>query len=146
MEPLAGFFILEGLTFDIIGAILIIRGLKEFFIDDNSDNEILSKISKAQHYIGELSYGEKKLKNILKSEIMDIPQKQGQLKIIEQELKTVKDVKERTSIYCMLLYNSFEFLELSKKNDNIFLKSLQGLPFLVGGFMLQTIGVINQLV
>lgn len=130
MEPLTGFFILEGLTFDIIGVYLIVTGLFE-----------LKKI--------QLSEEHRDYWKLLKERLIEIPnQKEGYANMVVRP-----DYFQKISKKSQFEYDTLEAIEdLSYKTDRNYQQNIQGLnkgrtglPFLVGGFLLQAIAVITQL-
>lgn len=140
MEPLTGFFILEGLTFDIIGAYLIVTGLFhvgkfQFFDKDHQEylNEVIEIIKQVYEIDKSITsfYGKLSLEySIAKDHLI------RRKEVLEDQLKIATD-KENLNYKI-------------EKNHAQLEKSLsfgiKGLPFLMGGFILQGIGVITQLI
>jgi len=137
MEPLTGFFILEGLLFDIIGAVFIVTGIvfpqKQFqditptIMEEETNIRLLDIQIELFHY-------QKSLKNqILNSKLTSS----------HYDDKIITNMLEKLSKHIAYLI-IYSVRSLAEKHQNQ-IKIVQGLPFLIGGFILQGIGVITQL-
>ncbi len=134
MESLTGFFILEGLLFDIIGAYLVVSSI--FTFKPNTSSQVYGEhflplflpIVKAwiQHpnFVNTKNFD------------MDII-----IKNIAEELSESDYFKE--SLYHIDIYKNELETEEKDFTEN---RAYSGLSFLVGGFTLQGIGVIIQLI
>lgn len=165
MEPLTAFFILEGLLFDAIGAIFVVSGIL-----DNLKIEDFPEILRTNKNINFGKNLTKKLKNVAKEKMDIIKEKDDELlrisKFVEEndlDYKSEYDVEEG-KIYVEKLKLNFEnilesmvietkfqiigsfLLGLNERTKHNVKKVRIGLPFLIGGFLLQGIGVITQLI
>lgn len=143
MEPLTGFFILEGLTFDIIGVVLIVTGIFDF----KQDNKLESNAVVADQIraIFKLIHGNLKGSQFTSEDVGDL------FKEIPGFLKkndmTFKDILYETALdeelhKSNMLFLKKDYYETRKFSQN---RAISGLSFLIGGFLLQGIGIINQL-
>ncbi len=156
MEPLTGFFILEGLFFDVIGVIIIIYGLTIFpiirdslykinteklkglanmnFILNNVESNPVNKVD--LKYLNRIKY-QKNMRAPIKPEMI-YTITNTQLQKVNQYVSTMQDVTEKTFLQYQIISNY-------EQHKTTFYYGIKGLPFLVGGFILQGIGVVNQL-
>jgi len=137
MEPLTGFFILEGLLFDIIDAIFIISGIVfpkgVSFKPTNLDKQVLQQLNKIKF---DLSIYESDVSHYTHFKNDEFTHQE-----FHDEATPEMTIKLNEHIVQLLVY----LVEQSAEKNNNKNKVLQGLPFLIGGFLLQGIGVINQL-
>lgn len=132
MEPLTAFFILEGLTFDIIGAILIVSGIISFKI----------KYTKNVN---------KFMRNVAAPLILDY----FRFHKIKEGYLDIKEITKHADISPNKTKNNLDFSSFDTSNlerdlneqekDFSINRAYSGLSFLIGGFLLQGIGVITQL-
>ena len=136
MEPLTGFFILEGLVFDVIGAIFIVKGLMPINPDNlKSVKEINEDFSKKNHHISDLYIKVKKL--ILDDESDDRITFLNDLILL---LRKERDqLRKAIPTQIRSLGSVFQY---ERSLDY----AIRGLFCLVGGFLLQGIGVVLQLI
>ncbi len=143
LEPLTAFFILEGLAFDIIGAIFIIRGLFDFNKDDKLEtNAVLANRIRA---IFKLMRGNSKALEPTPEELVNNLMKLPEF--LKKTNMTMKNVFYETDIdedlhKSQMMFLKKDYYETKKFSQN---SVISGLSFLVGGFLLQGIGVITQL-
>lgn len=136
MEPLTGFFILEGLIFDVIGAIIIVRGLKQINpYDLKRVKELQSIFINSQGEVMNLGAKIRKLRRINLASDEDfyllekaLLEKQGDHQTLGKALPT----QQRSLV--SVAQHEYSLIE-----------AIKGLPFLIGGFSLQAVGVVIQL-
>ncbi len=147
MEPLTGFFILEGILLDMIGAYLIVLGLQKVsIIDDPLFQSVNQQLLDKEEVL--------KLKLLQRDKIRDKLVHQFHTHENEMSLQkclTLHDIQvERIRVELLSLKNEVmtiaTTLQIFKQHSYAFRKGGQGLPFLIGGFLLQGIGVVLQLV
>ena len=141
MEPITTFFIFEGITFGIIGSILIVQGL--FF---RNDPEYVTKVKKI---IEELKNNEEVGKSVSKN-IEDFNNFEHKSKLEETISLLLTDVDNLGIRHNQILKSVGSFFKYILDTNEISehksqQNALRGLPFLLGGFLLQGIGVITQL-
>lgn len=147
MEPLTGFFILEGLVFDIIGAYLIIRGLEKIsIIDDPLFISATNRVNEKESHLERMIILRDNMRNTLVSKFPSHEIEntlQGRLSISDAEIHEIR--KELETMKSNVI-STITSLKIFRQHKQALARGLQGLPFLIGGFLLQGIGVINQLV
>lgn len=128
MEPLIAYFILQGLTFDIIGAILLVSIILSFKSTWTPDLILSHKnwIESA----GEIRFTAEEIAGTFTKERLTEISKSNEkiLKASKGYRETLKKEIEK------------QLKEFSKK------RAWAGLSFLIGGFLLQGIGVYLQLI
>lgn len=131
MESLVAFFILQGLTFDVIGAILVVTSILTFRPKDTQ--------SYLEHNAGLLVW---LFKNLVKyGEVND--------NTLDVQA-TIKNIRQASSDHFfkdeLLYHGTLLNLEIENQTKEFTKnRAYSGLSFLVGGFLLQGIGVIFQL-
>lgn len=144
IEPLSAFYILEGLLFDAIGAIFIVSGIL------NRGTKLDFFISELRDEIKELRSESWGLMNIQKS-IMDARKNNEPQFVIDNLNYELQEFEEKSldvkitwyEVLSIQIHNILiGFLAESKTDQS---RVRIGLPFLLGGFTLQGIGVITQL-
>jgi len=132
------------LTFDIIGAYLVISGLLK------TDSPLMAKLSYLKNDIKELREQSLKMVQLYHEKMA----KQGRNApdfVIDQLAEELEEAHEKTKeiklnvleITVGTIHNFLAEIMYEKQYDKLRVRS--GLPFLIGGFTLQGIGVINQL-
>jgi len=124
MDPLAAFYILEGLTMDVVGAILIVSGILSFEIQ----------------WTPKLRDAAKKPIDLFK-EIMDLAESED----LAGSAKEIKEKNTRFKIASQAYLNAFNSAREKQKSKFTKNRAISGLSFLIGGFLLQGIGVVIQL-
>ncbi len=144
MEPLTGFFILEGLLFDIIGAYFVVSGLL------NGDNKLNFLLSDLRDRTIRLQEESMHLATMYKEYFEAYRQKKPQFiidnlrsKLEEFGEQSESDKLEHLEITTINTHNILLQIISEKQIDK--LQVSRGLPFLIGGFLLQGIGVVLQL-
>lgn len=140
MEPLTAFFILEGLAFDIIGAYIIVTGL--FKIKKLKYSEYLSGLQKK---LDNVNTGIKTIEKLLRPENFEKLENETSPKMERKLSSAIKhSINEKNNIE-----GEIDLTERIDKNlqqdEHTLTRGIRGLPFLIGGFLLQGIGVITQL-
>jgi len=143
MEPLTAFFILEGLTFDIIGAFLVVTGLFKspfYFPRREGANELNNEELQLQsliHYRRELSRKEVNTLNYEEQQSIH-----RHLLDLDKQVEKSRAQFEQNQKHFSTNYNIISSME-----QHMFAlhRGLKGLPFLIGGFVLQAMGVVTQL-
>lgn len=128
MEPLVGFYILLGLFFDIIGAFLIVSNIITF---RSSWTPELLKINSEW-----LAQYRKFLPTM--SQIIIADNEKESLKKFQEENK---DLLKASNDYNEKLGKEIE----KQRKDFSKNRAYSGLSFLIGGFLLQGLGVVVQL-
>jgi len=144
LEPLTGFFILEGLTFDIIGAYLVISGLLK------TDFLLMEKLSDLKKVIKELTKQNMKMTQLYQESIEILDKTISSFSIDQHTKELEKAHKNSNEMKLNILEITVEYVhnflaEVMHEKQYDKLRVRSGLPFLIGGFILQGIGVINQL-
>jgi len=133
LEPLTGFFILEGILFDIIGAYLIVSAIFSFRPNIKSESfkeyflPVFTQILKKSLEDSEIGHYKTMNRNSF-------------FKKIGLQLSEDNEFKE--SLRYMDIYKKDLEIEIREFTTK---RAFSGLSFLIGGFLLQGIGVINQL-
>lgn len=144
IEPLYAFFLLEGILFGAIGGTLIVNGLLNFdnklSIHTSVLQEEIKKLQEESGYV--LSLYKKLIESHKKKETKFITdQLRFELKEFEEESISIR--LQQLEIISIHTYNSLIGFLTEKQIDQRQVR--MGLPFLIGGFLLQAIGVIVQL-
>lgn len=137
MEPLTGFFILEGLTFDVIGAIFIVRGL--FPINPYE----LKNVKEIEEDFREGLHRVQNLSNTLKQLKLD----DGTFAKSRDELIHLIDFfKKENAQLGKAIPTQIRSLGSAAQHERSLDYAIRGLSCLLGGFTLQGIGVVFQLI
>ena len=147
IEPLPAFFILEGIAIDVIGTILLAKGI---FAEPDLSNE--SQLAVTQREVDELHEStdliELKMDKINKKMFSGRGDNNPNMKLFK---KWQEYADRYTHQYEKLSNKTNQFFMESLlfsnaiKHENVLLKTRSAFPFLIGGFLLQGIGVIAQL-
>lgn len=135
IEPLTAFFFLEGLTFDIIGAILIVKGLYPFPYKLGDILEIGKDLDEENRLLIDVR------ERITKLDVNDPHYRISLGNLNRTYLEHARNIRTLTKTTPI----KFRVHTLQERENYSLDKAKQGLPFLVGGFLLQGIGVILQL-
>jgi hypothetical protein len=128
MEPLSVFFILEGLTFDIIGAILVISGILNFKLKNTEP-----------------------IKNLISNFLIPVLNEYYKVHPIKEGYQDINEVLKFTdkadfsSTLPRIDVPGIQIELQKQEQDHTMNKAYSGLPFLIGGFVLQGIGTVTQL-
>lgn len=139
VEPLTAFFFLEGLTFDIIGAYIIVTGLFGF-------RKPIPDVD-SEYYSANLEGFKETMKKVklLRKDVENHPDTPNS-RLALKEIYKLKLQMVHTSITAMDLFNlDLRITENEKQHESARNKGIRGLPLLIGGFLLQGIGVVLQL-
>lgn len=146
IEPLPAFFILEGIAFDMIGAYLVVSGVFKLNYNMSQElNDIESIIVIKETKIDFL----KQKRDLIREEIFEknLSYNQNeklQLKLQDLQKKINDSMLELEPLLSKMRYlMNIDYLKMKDKQTNE--KAIKGLFFLIGGFLLQGIGVIIQL-
>ena len=134
IEPLVAFFFLEGLLFDIIGAIIIVRGLYPIKFNQIEKIQDVNEIFKVEQYI--LTDLIMNKKEAIRQEHYEALEDISSL-ILRQQVNLENLGKLIPTIIRSI--GNYEQHKYSLSN------AIRGLPLLIGGFILQGIAVILQL-
>jgi len=147
MEPLTGFFILEGLLFEVIVIILIVRDISPFHY--SYSKEIIKRVKKHTEIMNERHEKPKpSLINFDDYDSLKSPVTWFDFTEFYKEFQQFKIKITEESIWNMgvvITRFDYEIDKEMKKNNHIQRSALPKLSFLVGALLLQGIGIINQL-
>ena len=136
MEPLSAFFFLEGIVFDMIGAIFIVRGLIPINpYELKNVKEIQEDFSKGLRYIIKLSNEVKQLKSTDDHVEMRHDNLMGIIKICQKESEQLGKA----------IPTQIRSLGSVAQHNRSLNYAIRGLSCLLGGFLLQAIAVVTQL-
>ena len=129
MDPLAGLFVLWGLAFDVIGVILLVSII----------------ISIKADWTPELLELKKKMGDIANHMVLPTSQEIGSNTFTKERLLEIKESHEQTRIKLIDLEGKLMKGIAKREKELSKSRAFSGLAFLIGGFLLQAIGVVIQL-
>ena len=156
MESLTGYFILQGLLFDIIGVTIVIKGL--FTIQKFVSKASSERMNVMRNYSNRVANQNMTLENIGNRLRVDIELRKKlsneQLSMAERitlssEFETLTE--NTTSLFNKMMDASQEdkimsqIESIEEQQKQAYGYGMKGLPYLIGGFLLQGIGVFAQL-
>lgn len=135
MEPLTGFFILEGILFDVLGAIFIVKGLYPINLTKiDSVIEIKEDFGNNIYHISNLNI---KLKKLIHNN--------GHEDDILKLNNSIEIAKIKLDQFGKAIPTQIRSLEIAAQHERSLDYAIRGLSCLLGGFLLNGIGVVTQL-